>query len=105
MVHHVAFFKLKAEVTPEKLDEMIRSSRSLLVRVPEVLTVRSGRKIDPACEWPFFVTVEFESMEKKRAGQDDPIYIKYLETVIRPNVTEEWISDYELEPGRAIKYS
>ena len=105
MVHHVAFFKLKAEVTPEKLDEMIRSSRSLLVRVPEVLTVRSGRKIDPACEWPFFVTVEFASMDKKRSGQDDPIYIKYLETVIRPNVTDQWIADYELEPGRAIKYS
>ncbi|MCB1093974.1 MAG: Dabb family protein [Verrucomicrobiales bacterium] len=105
MVYHVAFYKLKAEVTPEKIDEMIRSSRSQLVRVPEVLTVRSGKKIDPACEWPFFVTIEFESMDKKRACEDDPVYIKFLETVIRPNATEEWVADYELEPGRPIKYS
>ena len=105
MVYHVAFFKLRAEVTPEKLDEMIRSSRSQLMRVPEVLTVRSGKKIDPTCEWPFFVAIDYESMDKKRAGEDHPVYIKYLVTVIRPNVSDEWSTAYELEPGRPIKYS
>lgn len=105
MVHHVAFYKLRAEVTPEKLDEMIRSSRSQLVRVPEVLTVRSGKKIEASCAWPFFVALEFESMERKRACMDDPIYIRFQETVIRPNVSDEWVADYELEPGRPVKYS
>jgi uncharacterized protein (DUF1330 family) len=105
VVYHVAFYKLRAEVTPEKLDEMIRSSRSQLVRVPEVLTVRSGKMITPNCEWPFFVAIDFESMDKKRACEDDPVYIKFLATVIRPNVTDQWVSDYEQEPGRPVKYS
>lgn len=105
MVYHVAFYKLREDISPEKIDEMIRSSRSQLVRVPEVLTVRSGKKITSDCQWPFFVAIDFESMDKKRACEEDPVYIKFLETVIRPNVTEEWISDYELEPGRPIRYS
>ena len=105
MVYHVAFYKLRSEVAPEQLDEMIRASRSQLVRVPEVLTVRSGKKIDPSCEWPFFVAVEFESTEKMRAALEDPVFIKFNEMVIGPNVSDRWISDYELEPGRSTKYS
>ena len=105
MVYYVAFYKLRAEVTPEKLEEMIRAARSQLIHVPEVLTVRSGKKIDPKCEWPFFLGLDFESMDKKRAFLDDPIYIKFRETVIRPHTMEEWASDYELEPGRSVAYS
>lgn len=105
MVYHVAFYRLRAEVTPEKLEEMIRSTRSQLMRVPEILTVRSGKKIDPASEWPFFVALDFESLDKKRIAQTDPVYIKFQATVIKPNVSEQWVVDYEMEPGRPVKYS
>ena len=105
MVYHVAFYKLRAEVTPEKLEEMIRSTRSQLMRVPEILTVRSGKKIDPASEWPFFVALDFESLDKKRIGESDPVYVKYLETVIKPNISDQWSTVFEMEPGRPVKYS
>ena len=105
MVYHVAFYKLRAEVTPEKLEEMIRSTRSQLVRVPEVLTVRSGKKIAPDSEWPFFVALDFESLDKKRICEADPVYVKFQETVIKPNISDQWIMDYEMDPGRPVKYS
>ena len=83
----------------------LRSPRSQLIRVPEVLTVLSGKKIDPASEWPFFIGLDFESLDKKRIFEADPIYIKFQQTVIKPNVSDFWAMDYEMEPGRPIKYS
>ena len=52
MVHQVALYKLHPEVTDDILEEMIRRTRSMLLKVPEVMAVRSGRKIDPDAEWP-----------------------------------------------------
>lgn len=59
MIFHLLFFKLKPEVTQSGVEEMIRSSRSMLLRISEVLSVRSGRAIDPKSEWPFFIALEF----------------------------------------------
>jgi hypothetical protein len=73
MVYHVAFYRLRAAVTPEKLEEMIRSTRSQLIRVPEVLTVRSGKKLDPSSEWPFFVALDFESLGKMAYSRADEV--------------------------------
>ncbi|MDB4333310.1 Dabb family protein [Akkermansiaceae bacterium] len=47
MIDHLLFYKLKPEVDEGKLEDMIRMSRSLLLKIPVVLTVRSGRTIDP----------------------------------------------------------
>ncbi len=105
MVHHVALYKLRPEVTPEVVEEMIRRARSLLLRIPEVLSVRSGKKIEAACEWPFFVSIDFESRHKQAMFRDDPVYLKYLEEVVRPNTSEQLLLDYEMDPGRNVKYS
>lgn len=105
MVHYISLYKLKPEVTPEKLEEMIRASRSQLLRVQEVLHIRSGQRIDKSCEWPFFVSIDFESMDKLTMGQADPIYIKFKEEVIRPYTTDSLELRYETEPGKDPKYS
>jgi hypothetical protein len=105
MVHHVALYKLKPEVTPEILEEMIRRTRSLLLKIPEVLSVRSGKRIDPAGEWPFFFSVDIESRAKQAMYRDDPVYLKFLEDVIKPYTGESLAMDYETDPGRKIKYS
>ncbi len=105
MVHQLALYKLRPEVGDDTLEEMIRRSRSLLLRVPEALAVRSGRKIDPDSEWPFFVGVDFETRAKQRVFRDDPVYLKFLEDVIKPHTTESLHADYELDPGKNVKYS
>lgn len=105
MVHHVALYKLRPEVTPEIVEEMIRKTRSLLLKIPEVLSVRSGKRIDPNAEWPFFVSLDFESLHKQAMFRDDPVYLKFLEEVVRANTSENLLLDYETDPGRNVKYS
>jgi len=105
MVYYVCLYKLKPDVSAETLENMIRASRSQLLRVPEVLHIRSGQKIDADGEWPFFVAIEFDSMDKMKMGQQDPIYIKFKEEVIRPYTTDSMELRYETEPGKDPKYS
>ncbi len=105
MIHHVVFFKLKPEVDDHKLEEMIRSTRSMLLKIPEVLSVRSGRNIDSTSEWPFFLTVEVETLEKLRMYVEDPVHLKYLEKVIKPNTTARFALDFQTDPSKDLKYS
>ncbi len=105
MVTQVSLFKLRPEVTPDKVDEMMRKTRSSLLRIPEVLTVRAGKKIDPFCEWPFFICLDFESLDKQAMCYDDPIWVKFTHEVIKPNTADQLTLNYELEPGKNVKYS
>ena len=105
MVHHIVLFKLKPEVTPAKLEEMMMTTRMSLLKIPEVLSVKCGKRIDPQCEWPFFVATEFESMDKYAMYRDDPVHLKFVEDVVKPNTTERLALDYEMEPGKDVKYS
>jgi hypothetical protein len=107
MVHHVVLFKLKPELAhaPEKLEEMMMNTRMSLLKIPEVLSVKCGKRIDPTNEWPFFIAVDFESMDKLTLYRDDPIHVKYIEDVIKPNVSERLSLDYEMDPGKDIRYS
>jgi len=105
MVYFLALYKLQPTVTEEKLEEMIRSSRSQLLRVPEVLHIQTGRAIRPDAEWPFFVAIHVESTDKLRMCLEDPFFIKFKEEVIRPFTTECLDLRYETEPGKDLKYS
>jgi len=105
MIQHIEFFKLTREVGDAKLEEMIRATRSILLKIPEVLSVRSGRNIDQNSDWPFFFSVEVESLEKLRIYKEDAMHFKFIETVIKPNTTECLVTDFETEPGRELKYS
>lgn len=105
MVHQLALYKLHPGVTDEILEDMIRRTRSTLLKVPEVMAVRSGRRIDPACEWPFFVGLDFESRAKQRIFMDDGAWHKFQADIIRPHTTDKQVLDYELDPGKNVKYS
>src|SRR5688500_17570799 len=105
MVHHVALYKLQPGLPPETMDDMIRRTKSLLLKIPEVLAVRTGKRIDPDCEWPFFVALDFASLAKQAMFRDDPVYLRFLLEVIEPYTAESLLIDYEMEPGRNVKYS
>lgn len=105
MIHHIVFFKLKPEVDDLKLEEMIRATRSMLLKIPEVLSVRSGRNIDTSGEWTFFLTVEVETLEKLRIYVEDPVHLKYIQTVIKPNTTARFALDFQTDPSKDLKYS
>lgn len=105
MVYQVTLFKLKSDVTPAKLEEMMMTTRMSLLKIPEILSVKCGKNIEPKSEWPFFVSLDFESMEKLSMTEEDAIYIKFLSDVVRPNTAERLTLHYEMEPGKNVKYS
>src|SRR5579862_4295695 len=103
MIHHLVLYKLKPEVTNEKVETMMMTTRMMLLKIPEALSVKCGKKISAACEWPFFIAVDCESMDKLALYLDDPIYLKFVEETIKPNTTERLALDYEMEPGKEVK--
>lgn len=105
MVHHVTLYKLQPEVTPAKLEQLMMTTRMTLLKIPEILSVRCGKNIDPNSDWPFFIALDFESMDKLAMSQDDAIFMKFMADVIKPHTTEKLALDYEMEPGKSVKYS
>lgn len=105
MIAYLSLYKLKPEVTEEKLEEMMARTRVNLLRVPEVLAVKTGKRVNPNDTFPWFVYLEVESMDKLAICQDDPNYIKYREEVLKPNVAEQEATAFEMEPRKDVKYS
>ena len=105
MIAYLSLYKLKPEVTEEKLEEMMARTRVNLLRVPEVLAVKTGKRVNPNDTFPWFVCLEVESMDKLAICQDDPNYIKYREEVLKPNVAEQEATAFEMEPRKDVRYS
>ena len=105
MVHLVVLCKLNENVSEDELEEMSRSARSQLLKIPEVLSVRSGKRVKPDNEWPFFYSVDIDSMDKLMMFRDDPIFIRFVEKFIKPNTWNVQELIYELDPGKDVKYS
>jgi hypothetical protein len=105
MVHHVTLYKLLPEVTPVKLESLMISTRMTLLKIPEILSVKCGKNIDPKSEWPFFIALDFESMDKQAMVQDEAIYMKFVADIIKPHTAAELSLNYEMEPGKSVKYS
>ncbi len=84
---------------------MMVATRIQLLKIPEILSVKCGKCIDPKADWPFFIALDFESLEKVAVTEDDAIYMKFIAEVIKPNTTERLSLAYEMEPGKNTKYS
>ena len=105
MIHHIMLFQLQPEVTSEQVETMMRQTRSQLLKISEVLVVQCGRAVDASGEWGFFFAVDCESTEKLTLFLENPIYLKYAEKVLKPNIRDSLRADYEMEPGRDVRYS
>lgn len=105
MVAHVVLFRLNPGTTEETIEHMLRQTRMQLLKIPEVLSVRCGRRITPDAEWDFFLITEFESMSRIETYMRHPVHVKYVEEIIKPNTCARMAIDYEMEPGRDIRYS
>lgn len=105
MIAYLTLFKLREEVTEEELESMMSKTRVQLLRVPEVLAVKTGKRVNPGDQWPWFVLIEVQSMDKLTIAQDDPNYIKFREEVIKPHISEQDATAFEMEPRKNVKYS
>src|ERR1700710_881218 len=102
MVHHIGLYKLKPHVTPEDTEDMMMHARMQLLKIDEVLSIKCGKRIDSKVPWPFFIAIDFESLDKQAIFREDPIYIKFVEEVIKPNTAEYLALDYEMDPGKNV---
>ena len=105
MVHHLVLFKLNPEVTPARVEEMMMNTRMQLLKIPEVLSIKCGKRIHDEMSWPFFIAIDFESMDKFEMFREDPIYVKYEAEIIKPNTAEALVLDFEMDPGRDVRFS
>lgn len=105
MITHIAFYKLNAEVDAERLEHMVRTTRSILLKIPEILTVHSGRNTDQDSDWPFFFSIEVASLSKLTMTKDDPLYLKFLASVLHPNTSAEFAFSFETDPSQDLRYS
>lgn len=105
MIHHVTLFQTLPHVDEARLGEMMIAARISLAKIPEVTAVRSGKNVDANAPWSYFFTIELDSLERLKFVQQDAIYIKFLADVISPNVSEQFVASYEMEPGRKVRHS
>src|SRR5438309_11267193 len=105
MVHHVVLYKLRPEVTPARIEEMMMNTRMQLLKIQEVLSIKCGKRIDPNVPWPFFIAIDFESMDKYEIFREDPVFVKYMEDTIKPNTIEALTLDFEMDPGKDVRFS
>ncbi|GEP41329.1 Dabb family protein [Brevifollis gellanilyticus] len=105
MIAYLSLYQLKPEVTEEALENMMFRTRVQLLRVPEVLAVKTGKRVNPNDRFPWFVYLEVESMDKLAICQDDPHYIKFREEVLKPNIADQESTAFEMEPRKDVKYS
>jgi hypothetical protein len=105
MIAHVCLYTLKPEVTQERLEEVMSLTRVNLLRVPEVLAIRTGKRINPDHKWQWFVTLEVETLDKLAILQDDPYYIKFREELLKPTIAEELVQSFEMDPRKDTRYS
>lgn len=105
MIHHVVFFQLKEDVDALVIETLVRTSRSLLLKIPEVLSIRSGRNIDQESKWRVFLAIEVDSLDKLRIVQDSPYHLQFMEKFIKPHTDDRMEMNFELDPSKNLKYS
>jgi hypothetical protein len=105
MVHHITLYKLKPEVTPARIEEMMMNARMQLLKITEVLSIKCGKRIESEMPWPFFIAIDFESMDRYEIFREDPIHVKFMEEVIKPNTADSLPLFFEMDPGKDVRFS
>ncbi len=91
--------------TPARVEEMMMNTRMQLLKIPEVLNIKCGKRVDPELQWPFFIAIDFESMDKFAIFREDPIFVKFMEEIIKPNTADSLNLDFEMDPGKDVRFS
>ena len=106
MVHHIRFLKLKANTTPDQIENLMVETRIRLLKIPEIMNLHVGKKIDATGNpHDIFFSTDLESMAKLRMAEDDAVYIKFKHQILNQYVERETALNFEMEPGKDITYS
>jgi hypothetical protein len=98
MFYHIVLYKLKPNVSAAQLEVIMMQTRIQLLKISVAANVRCGRTIDKSNPWVFFISVDFDSKERLRIFEEDPFYIKFVEEIIKPNMAESLVLDFDGDP-------
>jgi len=106
MVHHLCLLETNADVADDKLDEIIVQTRIRLLKIPELCNLRVGKRIDTANNsYNYFFSFDVESMDKLEQTKGSAVYTQYQKQIIDAYASRISELDYEMEPGKDIRYS
>lgn len=105
MIHHLVLCQLHPETDEERIEWMLRQTRARMLKIPEVLQVRCGRNLEPEAEWQFFFSAEFFSSDQLAAYAEHPVQLKFVEEVLLPHTTVRVSHNFEMEPGKDLRFS
>jgi len=106
MVHHISFLKLKPGLDSQQVENLIVETRIRLLRIPEVLNLRVGKKIDlKGNPHDLFFSLDAENLLKLRVVQESAVFVQFQHQVVEPNVEKHSSFEYEMEPGKDVTYS
>ncbi len=106
MVHHLMLLTTKPEVIPTKLEEIIVETRIRLLKIPEVNNLRVGKRIDTTNNpYTWFFSFDVENMDKLAYIQENAIYGQFEKQILGPFMSASKVLDYEMEPGKDVRYS
>ena len=106
MVHHIVLLTTKPEVIPSKIEDIMVETRIRLLKIPEVNNLRVGKRIDTANNpHTCFFSFDVENMDKLTFILENAVYVQFEKQILGPFVTTAKVFDYEMEPGKDVRYS
>jgi len=106
MVHQVILAKLKPDLPADTVEKVMVEARIRLLKIPEIRNLACGKKIDlKGNPHDFFIAMDFENLSKMGVAADNPIYHQFIAQVIEPHVQKQISYEFEMEPGKDVKYS
>ncbi len=106
MIHHLVLCTTKPEVIPTKLEEIMVETRIRLLKIPEVNNLRVGKRVDTTNNPnTYFFSFDVENMDKLAYILENAVYFQFERQILGPFVAASKIFDYEMEPGKDVRYS
>ncbi len=106
MIHHLMLLTAKPDVLPAKIEEIMVETRIRLLKIPDVNNLRVGKRVDTANNpYTYFFSFDVENMDKLAYVQENAVFIQFERQILTPYIASSKVFDYEMEPGKDVRYS
>lgn len=105
MVYFLQLHKLRDDPSTHQVEMLMVQTRIRLLKIPEVMNLRCGKKIDPKASHDFFLAFDVENMSKLKMVQEHAHFIQLNTQTLAPASRETLTHIFELEPVKDVRYS
>ena len=81
-------------------------TRRRALKIPEVSNLRVGKRVDTTNNpHTFFFSFDVENMDKLAYIHENAVFVQFEKQILGPFVASSKVFDYEMEPGKDVRYS